>query len=322
MSGAALHVVFGAGQVGAGLARELQAQGFRVRVARRSARGVPEGVELAVGDARDPVFATRAAEGASVVYHCMNPSAYTGDAWEAELPAQGEALIAASRAAGARLVVLDNLYGYGEVQGALREDTPLRAIGRKGRVRVRWAERLTRAGQEEGLRYVVGRAGDFFGPGTTDQALLSEQVVAGLVSGKRPWLIGDPAAPHAFSWVPDVVRGLASLGTAEADVEGRVFHLPVVEVAPGALVERLSQALGVTTRHRHAGRTLLRLLSPFVPFFGEVLETLYQWERPFLVDDQAFLTRFARQRTSVEEAVAVLAARAGERQGTGILQPA
>ena len=67
---------------------------------------------------------------------------------------------------------------------------------------------------------------------------------------------------------------------------------------------------------------MLRLLSPFVPFFREVVETLYQWEQPFLVDDRAFLTRFARQRTSVEEAVAVLAARVAGRPEVESLQPA
>jgi len=309
MSESALHVVFGAGQVGAGLARELRARGLRVRVVRRSARPVVEGAEVVVGDARDPAFATRAAEGAAVVYHCMNPSAYTATAWEAETPAQGEALIAASLAARARLVVLDNLYGYGEVRGPRREDTPLLATGRKGQVRVRWAARLEHAAQEEGLRYVSGRAGDFFGPGTTDQSLLTERDVVGLCKGKRPWLIGDPSATHAFSWVPDVVSALASMGVAEPDVEGSIFHLPVVEVAPGELVERLAQSLGVTTRHRRARRPMLRALSPIVPFFREVLETLYQWEQPFLVDDSAFLTRFARQRTPVEEAVAMLASR-------------
>ncbi len=106
-----LHVVFGAGQVGARLAAELIAHGHTVRVVRRSAVPVP-GAEVVAGDAQDPVFATRVTAGAAAIYHCMNPSAYTAAAWELEYPRLGAALIAAALANDARLVCLDNLYGY------------------------------------------------------------------------------------------------------------------------------------------------------------------------------------------------------------------
>ncbi|MFN7146961.1 MAG: NAD(P)H-binding protein, partial [Myxococcota bacterium] len=107
-------VVFGAGQIGSGLARKLSMAGHRVRVVRRSDRPVA-GVEVVPGDARDAAFVRRVSEGADVLFHCMNPSAYTAAAWEAELPPLGDALIAAAPAPGAKLVCLDNLYGSGVV---------------------------------------------------------------------------------------------------------------------------------------------------------------------------------------------------------------
>ncbi|MDP2311303.1 MAG: NAD-dependent epimerase/dehydratase family protein [Pseudomonadota bacterium] len=299
-----LHVVFGAGQVGSGLARTLVARGHTVRVVRRSAAVVP-GVEVVAGDAREPAFVARVTAGAAAVYHCMNPSAYTGAAWEAEFPALGAALIDGAIASGARLVCLDNLYAYGIVEGRRTEETALGATGRKGRVRIAWDATLRTAARERGLRYAAGRAGDFFGPGVGDQSLFSPAMVAGLGAGKAAWLVGDPRAPHAFGYVPDVIAGLAALG--ESDAEG-VFHLPTVEVAPATLVARIAEAMGQVGSSYAIPTWAFTVLAPFVPLLRELRETAYQWDRPFLVDDGKFRARFAGIGTSLEVAARQTAA--------------
>lgn len=303
MSSAQLHVVFGAGQIGSGVARALRSRGFAVRVVRRHAAPVGDGVEVVAGDAADADFARKASAGAAVLYHCMNPSSYTARAWQEQIPAMGESLIAAARHQGTRLVVLDNLYGHGVVDGARTEATPMRATGPKGRVRAAWAERLERAAREEGLRYTVGRAGDYFGPGTGDQTFLSLEVVRKLARGKRPILLGDPTARHAFSFAPDVVEALVALGTAGDDVEGQAFILPVVVVSQAELLARLQKALGVTTTGLRVRRRLLQVLSPVVPLFRELLETHYQWDRPFLADDSKIRGRFPGLFSSIDEVI-------------------
>jgi nucleoside-diphosphate-sugar epimerase len=285
-----LHVVFGAGQIGSGLARRLASEGARVRVVRRSDQPVGPNIEVVTADARDPVAARAAAEGASVIYHCMNPSAYTAAAWEHEFPVMGRALTGAATAVGARLVCLDNLYGYGPTPEPRREATPMRADGRKGRVRIAWDQHLRAT---PGLRFTVGRAGDFVGPGAgSGGALMSMAMMEGLARGARVMLVGDADAPHAFSYVPDVVEGLAALGLAGPDVEGAAFHLPVVQVSPRALVTAIALRLGVRARLLVLPAWVVRSLGPVVPLLGELRETLYQWDRPFLVDDSAFRRRF------------------------------
>jgi nucleoside-diphosphate-sugar epimerase len=266
---------------------------------------------VVAADARDPAAVRQASAGAAVIYHCMNPSAYTGAAWEDEFPAMGKALVDAAIAHGARLVCLDNLYGYGVTDGPRHEATPLRAEGRKGRVRVAWDRALRGA---EGLRFAVGRAGDFMGPGAgPGGALMSMEAMEGLARGKRALLVGDPDATHAFSYVPDVVEGLAALGLAGPDVEGRVFHLPVVEVSPRALVHAVGEGLGVKARTLVIPPWAVRLLGRVVPLLGELRETLYQWDRPFLVDDSAFRARFPGLGSDLADVVrGVVAAVRGE----------
>lgn len=296
-------VVFGAGQVGAGVVEALRARGHRVRVVRRGNTPVA-GAEIVSGDARDPAFAERATRGADVLFHCLNPSAYTGAAWEQEFPVLGEALIRAAVAHDARLVCLDNLYAIGETDGPRSEDAPLRATGRKGRVRVAWDARLR---SERGLRWAAGRAADFFGPGTGEQSMFSASGVAGLAQGRSMWLVGDADAVHAFGYVPDVVSGLVALGESG---ERGAWHLPVTHVAPRELVARLARAHGSQAVAHVMPGWGVRALAPVVPIFRELRETLYQWDRPFLVDDGRFRARFPGLATSLEDAVAATAASA------------
>ena len=132
-----LHVVFGAGQVGLRLAGRLVEAGKRVRVVKRSRAALPEGCEVTLGDAADRGFCAEAARGAAVVYHCMNPP-YDTRAWAAAVPRYMGNLIAASALAGARLVVLDNVYMLGRPGGRpLDEESPANPCSRKGEIRAR-----------------------------------------------------------------------------------------------------------------------------------------------------------------------------------------
>ncbi|MEQ1507481.1 MAG: NAD-dependent epimerase/dehydratase family protein, partial [Myxococcota bacterium] len=240
----------------------------------------------------------------AALYHCLNP-AYTSQAWQTEFPRFGTALIDAAIATGARLVCLDNLYAYGPVDAALTEDTPLAPAGSKGRVRGELSRALADAAATRGLRYTVGRAGDFFGPGV-EQSVMS---ITPIRAGRSSWLVGDPQAVHAFSYAPDVARGLAALGTAAADVvEGRTFHLPVLELAPAELHRRLGEAVGVRAGYRTLGPLGIRLLGLFVPVVRELPETYYQWARPFRVDDRRFRASFPDIGTPLDQAVRETAA--------------
>jgi len=171
---------------------------------------------------------------------------------------------------------------------------------------VRWRE-------AQGLRVIVGTEADWDQSTELSSARRPERIRGWLRSIRNEsglgqvLLIGDPSAQHAFSFVPDVVAGLAALGSAD-EVDGRTFHLPVVQVPPRRLVEEVAAALGVRSRVLGMPGWLLGLLAPVVPLLGELRETLYQWDRPFEVDDSAFRMRFPALGTDSARAAAVIAA--------------
>lgn len=299
-----LHVLFGAGQVGQPLARLLLARGKQVRIVKRSAGGVPEGAELVQGDAKDMTFCVDAARGAATVYHLMNPP-YYARIWAERLPLYMENLIAAAGRNGARLVVLDNVYMLGRPDGKpLDEETPVRPCSRKGEVRARVSERMWEAHRHGDVRVTTARASDFYGPGGT-LTHLGDQFWRPVIAGKRGRVLVDPDAIHTYHYIPDVAAGLATLGSAGDDAYGRPWMLPCAPAESlRALVARFSRALGRQIRLMAMPRTAVKLLALVVPFLREIDEMLYQWEKPFVINDRRFRERFGQDPEDRERAAA------------------
>ncbi|MEY4510504.1 MAG: hypothetical protein RLZZ450_2626 [Pseudomonadota bacterium] len=295
----ALHVVLGAGQIGTRLAQQLRAQGLRVRSVRRSAAPVAPGIELRAGNIMDLAFAEQALAGASVVYDCMNPSY---DKWpEQLLPIARGALHGAAKA-GAALVALDCLYMYGRPVGAMREDSPLTPCSKKGALRVSLAEERFAAHRRGDVRVAVGRASDFFGP-NLPQSAFSDRFYQRVLSGKAAECMGDPDQPHSYTYAEDVSRALAILGSDERAF-GEVWHLPTPAAeTTRQLNARMGQALGLEVRTTRVPKWLVRGVGVFQPMMRELVEMMYQWEVPYVLDDNKFRTTFGVSATPVETAV-------------------
>ena len=300
---ARVQVVFGAsGGAGAAVVRALAARGAAVRaVTRHGARDLPAGVENLRADAGDPRGVERACAGAEVVYHCVNVP--YGE-WERALPGVLDNLVAAAGAAGAKLVYCDNLYMYGPPEHPMDEGHPAAASGRKGQLRAQLAERLLAAHREGRVRATIGRASDFFGPAARN-TVAGQLVFPALAAAKRPRWLGSLDVPHTLNYVDDVARELITLGSEEGAL-GEVWHLPAAPALTGR--EFLELACEVAGQPARAGvypRWMLRLAGLFDRQMREVLEVLYQFERPFVLDASRFVAAFGDPGvTPLREAVA------------------
>lgn len=302
-----VHVVFGAGQIGPLLAARLVEAGEAVRVVRRSAGPVPvAGVEVVRGDAMDPAFCAEAARGAAVVYHCMN-AAYFARVWGEVLPRLQANLVGAAARAGARLVVLDNLYALGRTGGRpMDEETPLAPCSAKGAIRAELHRDLLAAAQRGDVRVALGKASDFYGPGA-GLSHLGERLLRQLLAGKAAQVTVDPDTPHTYHFSRDVAAGLATLGLDGA-ADG-VWMLPCAPaLTTRAMVELLAAALGAPARLQRLPPLLLGALGLVVPVLRELRELAYQWDEPFVVDDRRFRARFGASATPAAEGARLTAA--------------
>jgi nucleoside-diphosphate-sugar epimerase len=296
-----LQVVFGTGAIGMAVIEHLAGQGQQVRAVNRSGQAeAPEGVEIVGGDASDPGFATSAAEGATVVYQCLN-APY--DQWPELFPSLQAAVLAGAKSAGAKLVVLDNLYMYGPTDGApITEDLPYAATGTKGRTRAKMAQDLLAADAAGDVRVAIGRASDYYGPRGLLTAM-GERVFYPALAGRKAQVVGDPDQPHTYSYVSDIAKGLVILGE-RPEADGEAWHLPnPPTVTTRKFIEQIFAVTGKEPRVSAMPKPLMSVVALFNKYVRELKEMMYEFEEPYVVDSDKFVKAFGDISTPHTESI-------------------
>lgn len=276
-----LHVVTGAGPVGHTVATLLADRGDQVRLLTRSGSGPDHPrIERRRVDVSVPGALDDALTGAAAVFHCIHGSAYSAAAWRRELPAAEAAVLDSAGRAGAVVVFPESLYSYGPVDGPITEETPRTATAGKLGVRTD----LLRARERSATPTVSVAASDFFGPRVLT-AHGGERMVATLLAGRTVRVMGALDVPHSFTYVPDLAAAMIAAAD-DPSLWNSVLHAPTgPAVTQRQLVRAMADAAGVTNPAvgllpGWAMRTLGRVHTPT----RELAETLYQFERPFVLD--------------------------------------
>ncbi|MCG6494546.1 NAD-dependent epimerase/dehydratase family protein [Kitasatospora sp. A2-31] len=296
-----LHVVIGFGPAGAATARLLAEQGHSVRVVTRSGRSPEPGIEHVALDATDTERLVAAAQGANAIHGCAAPPYHR---WADEWPPLAASLCTAAERTGAVLVMLGNLYGYGPVTGPITERLPLAATGTKGRTRTAVWEQARSLHEQGRIKAVEVRSSDFFGPGVTDGGHLAARVVPRLLNGKPVSTLGDPDAPHSWTYLPDVAAALVEIA-GEERAWGRAWHVPTEPpLSTREMVDRLAAAAGTgPVAVRRVPPAVLGLGGLVSPLLRELKEVRYQFDAPFVVDSTAYQAEFAVRATPVADQV-------------------
>jgi len=281
-----LHVVLGAsGGAGNAIARALFDSGNRVRGVNRSGvANLPDGVAVIAADITTSAGITNAVDEASVVYMAGQPPYHR---WPQEFPAMLENVIDGTAAAGAKLVMVDNLYGYGPGVGTITEDTPEHATDGKGAVRRAMTETLLDAHRSGRLRVAIGRASDYFGP-RADNSGITALVIAPAASGRSIRWVGSLDALHSVAFLPDIARAYVTLGTSDK-ADGDIWILPHGEPVTGRrFLDTVNAALDRPLKTGVVSKGLLRIAAPFHKISRETLGIAYQWTEPFIADDSKY----------------------------------
>ncbi len=277
------------GGIGAAVVHELVTRQRPVLAVSRRGHAPPErGVEVLAADVTTADGARLACTGAAVVYHCAQPGYHR---WAQEFPWLTAAVLDAVAKAGAKLVFADNLYQYGPVDGALTETLPAAATFPKGRVRAEMAESVLAANAAGTVRTTIGRASDYYGPGGV-KTTHGPTIFAAALNGKKARWIGSLDVLHTVSYLPDIAKGLVTLGE-RGEADGQAWHLPAAEPVTGRqFLDMVFAALGQPAQIAHLSRPLQRVIGPFNRTVRELGETWYQRDKPFVVDWSRFEQAF------------------------------
>jgi hypothetical protein len=173
-----------------------------------------------------------------------------------------------------------------------------------------------RAGQ---VRAVSVRASDLLGPHVTE-SLVGERFFGPLLSGKKVQVFADPDVPHSVSFVGDVGRAMVMVG-ARDEALGRAWHVPnATAVTLRAFAELVREETGIIPRMSHVPRAATRVLLPVLglaiaPMRG-LVENLYVFYEPYVVDHSAFAAAFGEDATPLREAIRQTVAWARSQKGS------
>jgi nucleoside-diphosphate-sugar epimerase len=298
------HVVLGTGAIGRAVAEELIRRGESVRMVNRSGEmdEAPAGIGVIASDLYDQATVKEVTRGAKVVYQCAQPS-YSE--WNEKFPPLQKSIIDGLTGSNTKLVLVENLYMYGESNGStLTEDLPHNAHTRKGKTRSEMSKAAFAAHREGKLCVTAGRGSDFFGPWGLPTAAMGERTFYPLLHGKAANLVGNIDLPHTHTYIPDFAKALVILGE-RSEADGQAWHVPNdnPSVTQRQMVEMIAAEMNVQSKMSAMGKTMMWIGGLFISEAKEMVEMMYEFEQPFIVDSRKFENTFGMKATPMKDAV-------------------
>ncbi len=305
-------VVGAQGGVGSETALALGRHGWAIRALVRDVAKAPAraGWDYVQGDAMNRDTVVAAARGAGLIVHAVNPPGYR--AWDRLVLPMIYFTIESAQASGARILLPGTIYNYGpDAYPLLAEDAPQRPQTRKGRIRVEMEARLE-AAAARGVRSLILRAGDYFGPRSGNNWFGQ-----GLVKPGKPLKSilypGAPGVGHAWAYLPDVAETFARLADRERELPAFArFHFEGQWDDDGtAVIAAIRRAAGApSVPVRAFPWWLLALIAPFNETMRELREMKPLWQLPARLDNRR-LVAFLGEEPHTSLGVAVGATLAG-----------
>lgn len=266
------YVIVGAGPVGRETARLLAEDGHSVILTSRNAGALDiPNVRTISSDATDAAQLAGLSKGADAIFMCAMAAYHR---WPTDFFPIMDGTVKAAEQVGARLIVLGNVYGYGErAASPLTPDLEPDPTTRKGTARHIMWQRAVRSN----IPALEIRASDYLGEGAV--AYFTLLALPSLLRSEPVSFLGNPDAMHAWSFTKDTAKTLVAASRFTGEW-GRAFHVPSQLASVRELVHIFAAALKIEVPN----------LLPLTPAglegidFHEAIEMSYLFEKPLLVD--------------------------------------
>ena len=223
-----MQTILGAGgAAGTELAKQLRNHTMDRRIVSRNPKKVTESDQLMKADLSNSQLLDDAVKGSEVVYVTIAFD-YKTSVWKEKWPSFIKNLIQSCKKHKAKIVFVDNMYMYDpNYLSNMTEETPIKPISEKGKVRAEIFRMLMNAVERKDVMALVARGADFYGPGV-EKSAMTQTVYNNLLKNKNPQWLGKLDVIHNFTYSKDMGTALALLGNTE-DAYNQVWHLPTTE---------------------------------------------------------------------------------------------
>jgi len=300
-------LVLGAtGGIGGETATALERHGWNIRALSRCGKP-PQAADTwqwVTGDSLDKESIVEAARGCAAIVHAVNPPGYRN--WAKIVLPMIDNTIAAARQSGARILLPGTIYNYGEdAFPTLVETSPQRATTHKGKIRIA-LEKCLEDASREGVRTLIVRFGDFFGP-KPGNSWFSQ----GMVRPGRPVRVitypGEKGIGHDWAYLPDAGEAFASLIDHEIKLDPFAhFHFRGHWDRDGTeMVSAIRRVTGSPDlKVRSLPWLLFRLMSPFNETMRELYAMRPLWQQPIELSNHRLVSLLGNEpHTPLDQAV-------------------
>lgn len=297
------------GSLGRAVAAALARRGYRIRALKRDTTAIRDSilhpVEWITGDAMDGDAVTRAAQGAALIVHAVNPPRFRK--WRELAIPMLKNTIAAAIKTKATVLFPANVYVFSSNAPATVSEVSARIpTTRKGVVRQKMERMLADASRDHGIRIIAVRAGDFFGPGVRS-SWFTQAVAKDGRDAKSIKQLTAPGIGHGWAYVPDLAETFGRL----VDIRKKLAPFEMVHFTGHyddtglMLAEAVAQEIGRPDLPvKPFPWFTVYLAAPFVPFLRETIEMMWLWKHPLRLDNTKLIRLIGPEpHTPLEQAV-------------------
>jgi nucleoside-diphosphate-sugar epimerase len=299
-----MQTILGAGgDVARLLAKELKQYTDQVRLVSRNPEKVNENDELLALDLLKKEDVFNAIKGSKVAYLTVGLK-YDHTIWQAQWPVIIQHVIAGCLEHNCKLVFFDNVYMYDKnAIPNMMEDSPINPPSKKGKVRAQNVTLINEAIRDKGLKALIVRSADFYGP-LSKNGILNTLVLDNVMKDKKPNWQADVDRIHSFTYLPDAAKATALLGNTDS-AYGQVWHLPTsAERLTGRqLITIATSVMEMKNSYMILGPFMLKFLGVFSKTIKELVEMQYQNTQDYFFNSDKFCTAFSFTPTSYETGI-------------------
>ena len=288
----ALHVVFGStGAYGYAVAKKLLEKRFNVRAVVRNEEKAnkmfPKGVEIVKADMLNGEEVSNACKGASAIYLGNN---FPYRKWKANFMLSLSNILKGSKGTKPLIVFPGNVYGYGKFQRVpVDESHPFNASSRKGKLRNTMEALLMDYHRKGEIRVIIPRFADFYGPNVVND--LYGRIFRSAIYGKPAIWPANADVSHNLTYIEDAAEATILL-MLNSNSYGKSYHVSGDVITAREFIKGVYGAAGSPMELRVLSKTFLAVAGLFNSNARELIELLYEYSDPYILDDSKFRTEF------------------------------
>lgn len=299
-----MQTILGAGgDIGIFLAKELTKYTDKIRLVARNPQKVNADDELFTADLTDATAVLNAVAGCEVAYLTVGLP-YDYRVWKKQWPVVMQNVIDACCRHHCKLVFFDNVYMYDKnAIPDMWEDSPVNPPSKKGKVRAQLVQMIFDEINTRGLKALIARSADFYGPGAKN-GVLNVLVLDNIKKGKRANWQSDVSKVHSVTYAPDAAKATAMLGNSDT-AYNQVWHLPTAaeRLNGRQFIELAAKTLNRKPSYFVLTPFLITLAGLFSRTIAELKEMQYQNNQDYFFNSKKFCDTFQFTPTSYAEGI-------------------